>query len=136
MNDKLIIDNKLDIFIYKILREYKGKLQTLCIDHLIDSQEKHYLKLVSIVIKTEFRNQGIGKEIMNKIIKYAEAHNMNIKLWATDIFGTPIDQIIKFYEKFGFKKIDEDNNMILTIKNKSQKFFIFNFFNYICNHEK
>jgi len=56
------------------------------------------------IIIIESNNKGDGTIILNNIIDDARNNNiLNITL-------TAIDSSISFFEKFGFKKIYEDNN--------------------------
>ena len=64
-----------------------------------------YFILSRIELKKEDRNQGLGKEIMDKIIDYVDTTNKDIYLTPSKDFGaTSIKRLTNFYKKFGFKK--------------------------------
>jgi GNAT superfamily N-acetyltransferase len=94
-------------YLKKVL--YKGILQNLKLEYCTDDGE--YIHLILIVIKRSQRNKGYGSLIMSDIIKFANEHNVRIKLWATAGYGSDIDRLNEFYKKLGF--ILEKNNNIL-----------------------
>lgn len=77
-------------------------------------------EIMNIVTKKDYRNQGIGKVLLNKII--AEAKNINIKKINLEVNENNIIAI-HLYEKFDFTKDGErknyyqDQNAILMSKN-------------------
>lgn len=63
------------------------------------------LELSTIVIPKENRKKGIGTDIMNKIINYADVKNKPIYLTPSTSYGaTSINRLINFYKRFGFIK--------------------------------
>jgi GNAT superfamily N-acetyltransferase len=72
--------------------------------HGLDIYEnKNSLILSKIVIKPEFRNEGVGSEIMEDLIKYADTHGKIIALTPSSDFGGSKNRLTQFYKRFGFK---------------------------------
>jgi predicted GNAT family N-acyltransferase len=61
------------------------------------------LKLARIIIKPEFRNSGVGTNIMTDLINYADKNKQIITLTPSSDFGGDKNRLIQFYKKFGFK---------------------------------
>ncbi|QAA32363.1 GNAT family N-acetyltransferase [Clostridium manihotivorum] len=67
-----------------------------------------YYTVVDVVIKPEYQGKGIGKNIINMILKHADS--------ITTIGGRATVQLIAakgkepFYEKMGFQKIPDDSS--------------------------
>lgn len=56
-----------------------------------------------IVVKPEFRNSGIGTNIMNEIIQYANSVRKPVSLSPSTDFGGKKGKLLKFYKGLGFK---------------------------------
>lgn len=64
-----------------------------------------YLELGKIIIPKEKRAGGIGSEVMQKIVDYADEVGKDIRLTpSTDFGATSTGRLKKFYSKFGFVK--------------------------------
>lgn len=64
-----------------------------------------YLELGRLVIPKNKRGTGLGSEIMQKIIDYADQAKKDIRLTPTTDFGaTSVARLKKFYSRFGFEK--------------------------------
>ena len=64
---------------------------------------KKYIYLSRISIPKEIRGLGIGTEIMNEIIAYADKNNRLVTLTpSTDYGATSISRLKEFYKNFGF----------------------------------
>ena len=61
------------------------------------------LKLARIIINPEFRNSGVGTNIMTDLINYADKNKQIITLTPSSDFGGDKNRLIQFYKKFGFK---------------------------------
>ena len=66
-------------------------------------EDSKSLKLSRIVIKDEFKNRGIGTDIMNDLITYADDNKKIITLTPSSDFGGNKNRLVQFYKKFGFK---------------------------------
>jgi L-amino acid N-acyltransferase YncA len=55
------------------------------------------------VIKDEFKNRGIGTDIMNDLITYADDNKKIVTLTPSSDFGGNNNRLVQFYKKFGFK---------------------------------
>lgn len=64
-----------------------------------------YLELGKIIIPKEKRASGIGSEVMQKVVDYADEVGKDIRLTPSADFGaTSTSRLKKFYSKFGFVK--------------------------------
>lgn len=64
-----------------------------------------HLKLDKIVIPKKFQGTGIGSEVMQIIIDYADDNKKDIRLTPdTGFGGTSVSRLKKFYKGFGFVK--------------------------------
>ena len=66
-------------------------------------EDSKSLKLSRIVIKDEFKNRGIGTDIMNDLITYADDNKKIVTLTPSSDFGGNNNRLVQFYKKFGFK---------------------------------
>jgi predicted GNAT family N-acyltransferase len=66
-------------------------------------EDSKSLKLARIIIKDEFKDQGIGSKIMNDLINYADNNKKIITLTPSSDFGGNKNRLIQFYKRFGFK---------------------------------
>lgn len=60
------------------------------------------ISLNKIIIPEEQRGTGIGSEVMQKIVDYADENQKIISLTPTEDYGGKKSKLIKFYKKFGF----------------------------------
>lgn len=64
-----------------------------------------YLELGKIIIPKEKRAIGIGSEVMQKVVDYADEVGKDVRLTpSTDFGATSTGRLKKFYSKFGFVK--------------------------------
>ena len=72
--------------------------------HGLDIYEnRNSLIITRLVIKPEFRELGIGSEIMREITDYADANMKIIALTPSTDFGGNKNRLIQFYKNFNFK---------------------------------
>jgi predicted GNAT family acetyltransferase len=74
-----------------------------CLDGLDIYENKGSLKLSRIVVKQECRDSGVGSQVMNDLIEYADNNNQIIALTPASDFGGNKNRLIQFYKRFGFK---------------------------------
>ncbi|MDX9691950.1 MAG: hypothetical protein RBT45_05780, partial [Acholeplasmataceae bacterium] len=68
-------------------------------------EKDNYIRLDTIKIKKELRNQGIGTQFMKDLIGYADQENKIIGLTPSDAFGaSSVSRLKDFYKRFGFKE--------------------------------
>lgn len=73
------------------------------LDGLDIYENKKSLRLSRIIINPDYRNKGIGNDIMNDLINYADANKQIITLTPSSDFGGNENKLRQFYKKFGFK---------------------------------
>jgi GNAT superfamily N-acetyltransferase len=83
-----------------LLAKHKG-LKTLFL-----SESKGVLSVDMIEVASNERGKGVGSSVMNDIIKYADANNMEIRLNPAvkddNIGTTSRNRLVKFYKSLGF----------------------------------
>lgn len=104
-----LTQNVLDEHISYLKTKYKNKIQELKLDHCTDD-DGDYIHLIAIKIKKSQKEKGWGSAVMSDIIQLADEHNVRIKLWVTDIFGSDLKRLYGFYQKQGFVLIKNDND--------------------------
>lgn len=65
-------------------------------------ERKDQINVSLIVVKKEFRGQGIGRQIFNDLIDYADSIGKPIALSPDSSFGTSKANLINFYRSLGF----------------------------------
>jgi predicted N-acetyltransferase YhbS len=83
--------------------------------------QPRYMVLDAFIVKTHERKKGVGSSAMKELIELADNHLLTIYVEPSSIFGTPKDVLIKFYSKFGFKKIGSQKGVPLQYKNYMQR---------------
>lgn len=78
--------------------KYKNELSALDI-----YEDAKSLKLSRIIINPEFRGSGVGTDIMNDLINYADKNKKIITLTPSGDFGGNKNRLAQFYKRFGFK---------------------------------
>lgn len=73
--------------------------------------EPTYIELAMIFVKSSFRNKGIATSVMNELIEFANTEKINIRLLPSNIFGSDLLKLIEFYQRFGFKFLDNSTHM-------------------------
>lgn len=64
---------------------------------------RNSVEVSRIVVKPELRNSGIGTNIMNDIIQYANSVKKQVSLSPSTDFGGKKGKLLKFYKGLGFK---------------------------------
>lgn len=67
------------------------------------SDNGNFLNVSKIVVDPDKRNQGIGTNVMNEIINWADLNKKIVALTPDDSFGGNKNKLIKFYNKLGFE---------------------------------
>ena len=75
------------------------------------------IELSKVIVPKTQRNEGIGTQIMNDIIKYADNSRKKIILSpSTDFGGSSINRLVNFYKQFGFVENKGKNKDFSTMK--------------------
>jgi len=61
------------------------------------------IKLSRIVVNPDYQGQGIGTNILNDLIQYADINKKIVTLTPSSDFGGNKNRLIQFYKRFGFK---------------------------------
>jgi GNAT superfamily N-acetyltransferase len=102
----------INAFVFKLKKQlYVGIIEGLKLVYNDDECPFIYLELIKI--RKKYRNQGIGTQVMSDIINFANVHNIEIHLYAVDIYGSDLKRLHKFYRNLGF---------VLIKNNKDGKF--------------
>lgn len=97
-----------------IKNKYKDKTQ-----YLILNENENAISINNMVVKKELRNGGIGQNILNDIIKYANENNKVITLTPTTEFNTQ-NKLKKWYKENGFVE-NKGRNTDFTISDTMYK---------------
>jgi N-acetylglutamate synthase-like GNAT family acetyltransferase len=68
------------------------------------AKNEHLAFLKRMAIKKEFRHQGLGKQLLETAVNFAKEKGLQ-KVYAGTVEENP--NAIRFYEKHGFKRIEE-----------------------------
>lgn len=104
--------NVLDEFISYLKTKYKNIIHQITLEHCTDDYGD-YINLILIKIKKSQRRKGYGSAIMYELCAIADSHNVRVKLYAVNIYGTDLKALYAFYGKHGFVLIKND----ILIKN-------------------
>jgi GNAT superfamily N-acetyltransferase len=63
--------------------------------------------IAMIFVDKVHRNSGIGTKYMEEMIDYATRYKKKISLIPSDIFGSNLKKLKKFYTGLGFKQINK-----------------------------
>lgn len=80
--------------------EIAANVSVNTIDFIWNSERKHFIQLGTVMTEEHFRNQGLIRQIMNKIDQDYTKTSDGIYLFAND-------SVLDFYPKFGFRKAIE-----------------------------
>lgn len=88
-----------DLIKDELIHKYSDFLDLL----QIGSAGDYGVILDSIIVKKEHRNTGIGSQIMQDLVDYADAHGLIVAASPASDFGGSKARIIDFNKRFGFK---------------------------------
>jgi ribosomal protein S18 acetylase RimI-like enzyme len=104
----------LDEFVIEMKKnKYRNKIQDLKLeycdgrDNKINNQCTPYIYLALIKIKKSCREQGIGHSVMSDLVILADSHNVQIRLWPTNLYGADLRRLMGFYKRHGFVVIKD-----------------------------
>jgi len=74
-----------------------------CLEGLDIYENRTSLVVPRIIVKEECRGTGVGTQIMNDLIAYADDNKQVVALTPSSDFGGNKNRLIQFYKRFGFK---------------------------------
>jgi len=86
-----------------VIEEYLRNQYEDYVDGLDIYENKTSLVLSRIIIKPEFRDKGIGSNIMADLTTYADKNKQIVVLTPSNDFGGNKNRLIQFYKRFNFK---------------------------------
>jgi len=89
--------------------KYKGIVQELKLEYNTD-EECPFIYLASIKISKKYRCQGYGSAVMYDIIRLANVHHLEVRLYAMSILGSDLKRLYAFYRKHGFVLVHHNND--------------------------
>jgi ribosomal-protein-alanine N-acetyltransferase len=108
---------------FTLLSPYKEVLiaekdKKIC-GYILGEYDGRFMHVLSFAVYPEYRRQGVGKKLMNELVKIAMANKgtdtLSLNVHVENSGG------IAFYEAYGFKKIETLNNYYRgSLKAKSQ----------------
>ena len=69
------------------------------------------ISLFLMDIKSLKNNPGLGTKGMNELISFADKNNLPTWLLASSNYGSDLDRLVKFYERFGFVYVGDYFNI-------------------------
>jgi len=96
-----LTQNVLDEFISKLKKKYKNILQDFNLECTND-EHGMYITLILIKIKKSQIGKGYGSAVMYELSAFADLHNVRIRLYLTNLYGTDLKALYAFYGKHGF----------------------------------
>lgn len=101
MRLKTISESFEDSEVYKLTKKLRSEYPELSILHITEHDQ--VIRLSDIEVKPEFRDRGIGSEVIDKIKAYARSVNKPVILSAQPHPGKKT-ALYRFYKNLGFKK--------------------------------
>jgi GNAT superfamily N-acetyltransferase len=118
--NEIINNNNLAVCELSLLADPKYVLKGLDIDNKFINYSWYYFSRLLVPVK--LRKQGIGNQMLKKMIEYMDDNKFNILLeinpYKRDEYDPNLEDLIKIYSKFGFKIISEPSTMIRYFENK------------------
>lgn len=93
--------NKYDPFSYVDGEVVVANVSVNQIDLLLEGRVKKALQIGTVMTHPDYRNRGLSKKLMNKVLQEYKGQYDVMYLFANDT-------VLDFYPKFGFVAIDED----------------------------
>ena len=94
-----------------LVLEHAGRIIGECTLHKLENEPS--TGVIGIGLLKEFRNSGIGKGILGRVIKFAKKMNIKKIITKTSSRNKPA---IKLYTGIGFKEIKLDKNEIIFVR--------------------
>ena len=92
------------------LNDFVSKVESLVHEYEnkgveLDVRLRHYqsVEINLIRVKKELQGKGLASEFMDKISHLADEYLITLTLSPSDSFGSNINKLKKFYNRFGFK---------------------------------
>jgi len=82
-------------------KKYSGIIQDLKLEYNTDQKTPH-IYLAMIRIRKLYRSQGYGSLVLKDLLRYADDNNIEVWLYATNIYGSDLERLYAFYMKHGF----------------------------------
>jgi GNAT superfamily N-acetyltransferase len=61
-----------------------------------------HIEIDRLVVKKEWRNQGVGTETVRAITQWAKRRELKVYLTAEPLLGSTKTRLLKFYKRMGF----------------------------------
>jgi len=81
----------------------------------ITDRLKQWFYFNRLFVNHRIRKQGLGTKLMEEVIQWADENKYNIYLEINPYGEMGMNDLINFYEKFGFTQINDTNTMIRII---------------------
>lgn len=78
----------------KILKKFNVKLSLSLVGNKIE--------LIKIIVNGDDRNKGVGTNVMDDIVNFADRNKLIIVLTPSSDFGGNKSRLVSFYKKFNF----------------------------------
>jgi len=105
-----------DFCLYLKKVKFTNILQDLKLEY--NDDECPFIYLALIKIKKSQQRKGYGSAVMSEIIKLADTHQIEVRLYATTLYGAELKRLYGFYRKHGFVLIKNNNDGKFTYRPK------------------
>lgn len=99
-------------FIFRFDAHLEGKNIGYLTSH--KSKDGDYIWLKGIYVKKKYRNKDIATTLLQRALRKYKGKEIRLRARPYKYFSLTTKQLIKFYEKFGFKAYDNEGRMIKT----------------------
>ena len=91
------------LYLYSMIQDILRNKYGESLKGLDIHENKTSIILSKIIVNPERRGNGIGSDIMNDLIEYADNNKQIITLTPSSDFGGSVNRLFQFYKTFGFK---------------------------------
>ena len=102
-----------------LIKKYKA-IKELKLEYCVDKQGQ-FISLNVLIIKSSQKNKGYGSIVMDAIVGLADQHNVRVRLYATNLWGSEQKRLQGFYKKHGFVLIKNDVDSMMIYYPKKHK---------------
>jgi len=71
---------------------------------------ENFIILDELIVPDKLKGKGYGGRLMDDLCEYADDERLAVIVEAGDGYGTPLNELITFYSKWGFQPFEEMSN--------------------------
>ena len=101
----------------RLRAKYKNKIHEISLEYCTDNQGE-YINWNVLRIKPSQQSKGYGSLVMSEIVSIADQENVRIKLIPTNLWGSDVQRLRGFCQKYGFIKDSKDKDRMIYYPKK------------------